>query len=404
MNSFDKYFRLIWLWSLGFFILAILTGFLFRLGLVTSLPAELSFSNIRHAHSHLMFFNWVVPIPMAFIARHLAKTSGQSMASLRFPVYFIMALGFLSYPFFLFYGYRPVQMGEASLPLSVILSGLVMIGWYWFMWIYLLKRKSSENTLPRLFYDAALLILGVSSLGAWGVAVFQFSGSENPLFSTALTHFFLAVFTEGWCLLAALGIFYDVLGIEKVAFPQNWLMAPVLLGVPLMFPFGMSAGMLTPSLLIAARIGSAMVLAGLVFNLWVLMNQRLSALLKVIVCLLGLKILMQAGSAILPTSLWIGEHSLRILYLHLLLLGFVSLTFMAGLHRVYREINRSGLYLILFSVLLLIVSLVMLSRFWPHFLMPENPFKLVAWIAFLPVLAVSAEWVLLYQYHKFKSQ
>ena len=54
-------------------------------------------------------------------------------------------------------------------------------------------------------------MLVLSSFGAWGVALIQFGGIENPLYGTALTHFFLATFTEGWAVLMAVGLMYEYL-------------------------------------------------------------------------------------------------------------------------------------------------------------------------------------------------
>ncbi|MEX0905397.1 MAG: hypothetical protein WD604_10610 [Balneolaceae bacterium] len=395
ISSFDKTFRSIWLWSLGFFILAAFTGFLFRLGMLMPLPFELV--NIRHAHSHLMFFNWITPIPMAFIARHLVKHAPESATSFRNCIYTTMAFGFAAYPFFLMYGYRPVGFGDTSLPLSVILSGVVMICWYWFMIIYLKNRKKTKIELPSVFYDAALVMLGISSLGAWGIAVFQFSGVHNPMFSTALTHFFLTTFTEGWCILAALGIIVDVSGLESLPVPATWLTAPVLLGVPLMFPFGMSAGLITDALLISARTGALLVAAGLSLNFYVLFRNSGKNIWVIVLVLLGLKIITQFGAAILPSSLWIGEHGLRIFYLHLLLLGFASLAFFTGFHQLLKNNTYTSLYILYMAVVLLLLSLLMLSGYWPASLLPDNLMVFITSIAILPVLAAIVEWISIYK-------
>ena len=399
MNPFEHSFRTVWLWSLSLFILAAFTGFLFRLGMNIPLPFDLVLPNVRHAHSHLMFFSWVTPVPMAFIARYVVNQAPQAAGRFRTCIYTVMALGFAAFPFFLMNGYRPVSLGDAQLPLSVIFSGLVMIGWYWFIIIYLKHRRCIRPSLPSFFYDGALIMLAVSSLGAWGVAVFQFSNVDNPMFSTALTHFFLTTFTEGWCILSALGIIADVNNIQTTPFSGSWLIAPIVLGVPLMFPFGMSPGLLTSTLLVSARAGAFLVAAGLTLNLFVLSRQIKTNLWIFILILLGIKTLMQFGSSILPSSIWMGEHGLRILYLHLLLLGFASLTFFTGWHQRYSSVSHTGLFLLYASVVILLLSLVMLSGFWPSFLIPGNLLVVITTIAILPVFASIWEWIIQFRHN-----
>jgi hypothetical protein len=394
--NFEKSFRVIWLWSLFFFILAALTGFIYRYGLFHSLPAELSLNNIRHAHSHLMFFNWVTPVPMIFITGFIVKNRPEIAIRFKKSIYAILIIGCTSYPFFLMYGYRPMFIGSAELPFSVILSGLIMIAWYWYAWMYLKYRRLGEAGLPRIFYDAALLMLVISSLGAWGVAVYQFGNIENLLISTALTHFFLAVFTGGWCVLSALGIIYQIMGIQQVNISESWLIAPIVLGVPLTFPFGMPAGLLTNQLLMTASLGGFLIAIGLSANLYVLFIHIKKYPIwwwKVVLNLLGAKTLMILGGALLPFMFWIGEHGLRVLYLHVLLLGFVSLTYFGAWHTLYPKLNKNGFKILTLSILLLLIILLISSGFIPPDWLPGWHFRALLWISLLPAAAAIWEWV-----------
>lgn len=394
--NFEKSFRLIWLWSLFFFVLAALTGFMYRYGLFHSLPVELSLNNIRHAHSHLMFFNWATPVPMMFIAGYLVKNRPEIAITFKKSIYAILIIGFASYPFFLMYGYRPMFIGSAELPFSVMLSGLIMIAWYWYTWIYLKYRHLGESGLPRIFYDAALLMLVISSLGAWGVAVYQFGNIENLLMSTALTHFFLAVFTGGWCVLSALGIIYQILGIQRVSIHESWLVAPIVLGVPLTFPFGMPVDLLTNQLLVAASLGGFLIVTGLTANLYVLFSRINDYPIwwwKVVLNLLGANTLMLLGGALLPFMLWIGEHGLRVLYLHILLLGFVSITYFGAWHTMHPKLNKGGFKILTLSILLLLAMLLISSGLIPPGWLPDWHFRALLWISLLPAAAAIWEWV-----------
>ena len=103
----------LWKISLGCFILAALTGFLYRLGMVGWLPAlwGLGLGNIRHAHSHLMFFGWAVPFPLVILLNYLVSKVDDRATGviwMRYSLTVALLFGILSYPFFLLYGYRPV--------------------------------------------------------------------------------------------------------------------------------------------------------------------------------------------------------------------------------------------------------------------------------------------------------
>jgi hypothetical protein len=207
MPDRDPLFYNVYRFSLLSFILAAATGALFRYGLIYPLPEVLALDNIRHAHTHLMFFNWISPPAMAWMATRL-KGSGANLpvSSIRNCLYSMLFLGFLSYPFFLFFGYGPVELGFTTLPLSAIISGLIMFTWYWYAALYFLYRKKTKTSLAFDIFDGALIALLVSSMGAWGVSATQFFDGLNALIPSALTYFFLNVFTEGWAVLAAIGI------------------------------------------------------------------------------------------------------------------------------------------------------------------------------------------------------
>lgn len=388
-----------WIWqaSLACFILAGITGFLYRLGLTGIELWGLSLENIRHAHSHLMFFGWAVPLPMYFTIRKLAGEQGESGANILMVrmAQASLFLGLAAYPFFLLYGYRPVPVASLDVPLSVILSGLVMICWYGFMGGYLQERKRIEPDAAIAFYDASLVMLFISSLGAWGVAVVQFLGVQNPLFGKALTHFFLATFTEGWVVLVLLGLLYDRLKISKdeVSVASGLLVGFILLGAPLTFPYGISEGLLTPKLLLTVRIGGMLAAGGLAFNLYLIFRRAAAGFAwywKIILLLLSLKTIAQLSASVLPANFWMSDHGLRIFYLHLLLLGAFSLGLFAVLHSYFEA--QKGLTGLTISVLLVLLSLVLLTPLWPASWIAVWQFYFLAGIAILPSLAATYYW------------
>ena len=298
----------------------------------------------------------------------------------------MMILGFLSWPFFLFFGYRPVPIGSADLPVAAMLSGLVMITWYWFGILYYKARQSMKSSsLSVMLFDGALAALVVSSLGAWGVSAYQFSSLESPLISKALTSFFLGVSTEGWVMLGVLGILWS--GMEKPNLnikKKGGYWIPVLFGSLLIFPFSLDQSIITPLMFYSAKAGLLLIVVGLSSNLFGLMRSSFAAsgIGRVILLLLGLKILFLAG-ALLPTGIWTGEHGLRILYLHLVLLGFGT----TGLITAFYPATATAIkWSYVSAMAAVLITLGMFSGYWPSIFIPQHLVYWLAVAALLPVL------------------
>lgn len=392
MKSINNQYNRIWKLSILSFLIAAFTGFIYRVGMLYPLPGSMDLVNIRHAHSHLMFFNWISPPIMVWMASVLAgQKRDLNHKAFKSCLYTMMGLGFLSYPFFLLYGYRSVSLGQANLPIAAIISGLIMVTWYWFAWLYYQHRKRKISDLSLNLFDGALTTLLISSLGAWGVSVFQFSGIHNPLFSSALTHFFLAVFTEGWAILGVLGIIWNYMKLQPRSIPTGWLWQPLLIGSMLIFPFSLTQSLVTPIMLLSAKVGLGMIILSFVLHLYIFLKSKkfTGFVWKTILVLIGLKILFQAVAA-LPIDLWPAEHGLRILYLHLILLGIVSIS----IFRIFSFRDHSmGVQIFTVSVVLVIGSLFLISGYSPNRLTPDKPYQIVMYIAFLPVFP--AAWILL---------
>jgi len=375
----------IWQLSLFSFLVAAFTGFLYRYGLFYPLPGDLGFANIRHAHSHLMFFNWITPPLLSWMVAALGDGENEKTpAGFKPCLYTMIGLGFLSYPLFLLFGYHAVPVASLRLPLAAIISGLVMITWYWFAVLWYVNRRQSSNRPALVFFDAALVTLLISSLGAWGVSVFQFTDIDNPLFATSMTHFFLGVFTEGWVTLGVLGLIWDRAEVPASELRSGWLWNPILFGSMLVFPFSLNRALLTPSMLIAAYAGLILISISLILNLRLMYRHNIfhTFLLKTT----GLLLTIKAAAliiAVMPVDIWPGEQGVRILYLHIHLLGIASLTLIDRFHPLQDRLAKIVFSLCVLSVLL---TLAMISGYWPAWLMPPGVYTWVTVAALLPLL------------------
>lgn len=378
-------FHRIWQLSLLSFIMAALTGFLFRYAMLYPVHESLNLANIRHAHSHLMFLNWICPpIMIWMILDFTDKMSPSKKQSFKICFYVMLFLGFLSFPFFLFYGYQSVPLGSANLPLAAIISGLVMITWYWFAWLYFSLKKIGAVSIPRLLFEGALLALLISSLGAWGVSIFQFTAVDSPLISSAMTHFFLSVFTEGWAVLGILGIIWaNIKTPDHVQF-KGWLWMPILFGSMMIFPFSLTQSLITPAMLYTAYAGVILIVIALSLNVYLLFNAGAFSgfIWKTVLILLAIKILFKIA-AILPFDIWPGEHGLRVLYLHLLLLGIITIVLFERFQPLSKPLFKN---LFVISALLVILSLVLISGYWPPAWAPPDIYFWIMIISVLPAI------------------
>src|SRR5699024_5036746 len=324
----------IWQLSLGCFILAALTGMLYRVSMLGVPNGGLSLKNIRHAHSHLMFFGWAVPFPSYILWTHIQKgynTGHLGFQWMKVGIYGEMIAGLLAYPFFLLYGYQTVPVWAASLPIAAMLSGMVMLFWYVYIFGYCKKRQYLDARI-RPLSDAALLLLFICSLGAWGIAPVQLFGAGKQLLMSGILHFFLSSFTEGWVVLILLYILTDHL-FKKELIHDSVPIIPLIfiaLGAPLTFPFGMPEYLLSPLLLVIARLGGLFSAIGLLWILVFLLRRgsQWSFFWECTAGLLAFKAVMQFIASTAPATLWMRDHGLQIFYLHTLLLGALSLTFL----------------------------------------------------------------------------
>ncbi len=390
-----------WLWrsAIAFFTIAGLTGVFFRMGVLGSDTFGLSLQNIRHAHSHLMFFGWAGFLPFLIAMQTEVSDLPEKEVSLqKYALWAIIILSPITYFFFLLWGYHPVAIGDAQLPLAAIFSSFVMIAWYVFAYGFWSSKFEKPNAyLP--WFSVALLMLLVSSLGAWGVGLLQFFGVQNALLSKAMTHFFLGSFTEGWVVLIVVGMIVQSLKLQSrnFHFSLSTIRIMIAFGAPLTFAYGIPGSLLTTELLWSARAGGIISsIALLVFTLGAFTGLgRKKSIWVLPLLLLGVKGLIQLLISVFPNELWLTDHNLRILYLHILLLGAFTIAGFGWIH-VHFQASRMSFNLMAYSCLVVLTTLVLPTNLFPGVMKGIWIFYVAAIAAFLPVIAAIYQLVLLF--------
>ncbi len=388
-----------WTAALIAFTIAGGTGALFRWGLLGFPLAGLQPVNIRHAHSHLMYFGWATPALMLLIGTLLARHTGRvGPLFVRFAG-IAVAGGLLAYVPFLLFGYSPVRIGNARIPVATIVAALNMLVWYAFILHYLRLTRGISRPLWVRLWDASLVFMVLASLGAWGRALLVAMKVTDPFWENALVHLFLIAFSDGWFVLALLGVLYALLPAEiSQTRRAQWATWSVLVGLPLTFLLGVPLELTPPTWRYLAGIAGIMVGLGLLLHLTVLVPQ-VSPLWRVPLAFLALKAVGEIGVSVPALARWAEANALRIPYLHWLLLGFVTLGLVMAADEVWQLKQRNWLWGWTLSVLAMELSLLPLTGLWPSPWRGMWTMQAAAWGA-LPVVLVALGHAVHFLWHR----
>ena len=367
-DNANKWFW-VWLSALGLFILAGSTGALMRFGLLVGFPWGLQYTNVRHAHSHLMYFGWVTPALMGLILVWLPRVTKRSLSphhhkQFRIVIIIVLLLAVAAYSAFMVWGYRPASIGDLRLPISTIIASFNMLAWYAFIFVYWRATKGLERKRPVRLWDAALAFLVLASLGAWGIAITVIFDMRDPIISAALTHLFLDTFSEGWFVLALLGLAYAV---NPNASNHPWASKSeslLIMGLPVVFLLTIPVTSLPPFVRLIASIGGLMVGIGLWGNIIVLW-QNCSKAWRLPLIFLAIKATTGLAITVPALAQWADASLLRVSYLHWLLLGFVTLGLVMVAQTTWGEAQVPARRWLNLAVVLLILTLIPLTALWP---------------------------------------
>jgi hypothetical protein len=384
-----------WLIALGSFILAGATGAWLRFGLLYGFPEGIFYTNVRHAHSHFMYFGWVTPALMALIGAHILRS--EALAAWRQAVQrrllvvigFTFGLALLAFFAFLFYGYQAAEIGGRRLPLAVIASSLNMLAWYAFAAVYWHATWRLPRHHALRLWDLALVFLILASLGAWGLALARPLQLTELVWSLALAQLFLDLFAGGWFVLALLGLAYAALPAAAHRRAAQWGEGLLMIGLPVIFLLNVPADMLPASVRLVAGLGGILVGIGLLANVWALWpaaRARGLSTWRVPIVFLGIKAVALLVLSVPAGALWAESMALKVSYLHWLLLGFVSLGLVAAVADAWGARAVTGWQWLTAAVLLLFVSLIPLTRLWPLDWSGRWTVVFAAWVALGPVV------------------
>lgn len=345
-------------WSLFNLWIVSFLGVLMRFKIIFPLP-WFDQRNILHAHSHFAFAGWVTQALFCLMIDQLGRhrSLDQSKYSRLLLANQLTAFGMLlSFPFT---GYGL---------LSIIFSTLSIFVTYWFAWVFW-KDIRSVPSMHKAgnWFRAALFFLVISSLGPYYLAYMMATHQVQSNAYLASVYYYLHFQYNGWFFFACMGLLVQRLSQWGVWQDRRHVifLSFALSCLPAYF---LSALWLPIPLLIY---GLVVIAVGLQLTGWAGLLKLLARTKEAILSHTGkteralfvfsaiacsIKLLLQAGSVIPSLSkLAFGFRPIVIGYLHLVLLGVISLFILAmathaGLLQQNNRVN-AGLRLFVVAVI-----------------------------------------------------
>lgn len=333
-------------WSLCNLLLVAALGVLMRaFPFLDAFP--LAYKNVLHGHSHFAFGGWVMPLLLALIlkafpqlAASVATRHWRNISILLMASAYGMVLAF------------PLQ-GYA--PAAIFFATLSIVAGYYLAWVVWKALRHLPRTTGHRFLSAGLLYLSLASFGPFLTGPFKAMGLQfSPLYYNAI-YGYLHFMYNGWFAFAVLALLYQY--IDAGSCNNNGKSVYRLMHAACVPTYFLSVLWTEPHAVfyVLGGVGGLLQVVALFYLLkdvkglqWPRGRWLLQLSLGALVC----KHLLQLASAVpVVAAMAAANRGFVIAYLHLVLLGFVSLFMLAALLRhgllVLNRESRSGLYLFL---------------------------------------------------------
>jgi hypothetical protein len=344
-----------------FLLLAVTLSYVVATGLGVIMRFELlgfgtgvEFDHLLHAHSHTLYFGWA-GLGILILAIGLLPT--WSAAHLRTAMFLALLLPGILFGFLAF-GYNPV---------TIAISTLVMLGWYLAAWQWWRDARALTR-LEFKFLRAGFGYLLGSSLGIWTLAFLQASETGTELSETLAIHAFLLGFAW-FIVLSVVGLIVAHAPRLDLKLDEAALRRALFWWIPLAivtFPLGVVGGPEVDWLGPVARVaGIALLYPAWLFarSLWTgAAANTLRASWRMVATWFGGAALATAAAGVFGSEILraAGRQGV-VIYLHVLLVGFVSASLFTLLTEVDLQRTLKAHHL---SLGLMILGLIAVALGW----------------------------------------
>ena len=337
--------------QLSFFnlLLVALLGVLLRsFPFLQSFP--LSYKNVLHGHSHFAFGGWIMPVLFALVLRFFPectqKVSYQHWRNIAVLLLFSAYGMLLSFPI---QGYKAVSIFFSTLSVAA--------GFYLTIVVWQALRRV-QTTVSTLFLRWGVVYLTLSAIGPFATGPLISMGYQgSPLYHNAV-YFYLHFQYNGWFTFAVLALLYRLM--EQNGGTINNKVVFLLLNATCLPTYFLSILWNQPNMVFNI-VGGLSALIQLLAFFYLLKDIKtyaksfkIGGLFTLVLIAYFLKLVLQLISTF-PSIALLAYHNRNfvIAYLHLVLLGFISLFAIAAIIHTYKIKWRGhlkiGIALFLFS-------------------------------------------------------
>ncbi|GAA4734362.1 hypothetical protein [Flavisolibacter ginsenosidimutans] len=297
------------------------------------------YKNLLHGHSHFAFGGWILPVLIALVMKAFPELTGR-IAAKHWRTISVLTLlsAYGMLVFFPLYGYKGI---------SIFFSTLSIAATVYFAVVVWRAVKGQSLTVAHRFLIWGLIYAVVSSLGPFATVPLIVTGKQGTPLYFDLIYFYLHFQYNGFFTFIVLALLYRNLQTKstKVFRLMNLACVPA---------YALSVLWHQPSFVfnIIGGVAAVLQLAALYF-LWLDVKKTgLSILLSFSLCAFALKIFLQAAGAFPAVAVMAYDvRNFVIAYLHLVLLGFISMSVFAAIAKSIeqKKLFRFGIGLFLFS-------------------------------------------------------
>jgi hypothetical protein len=302
---------------------------------------------LLYAHSHFAFDGWVALALMALMVNYLQQQS----TDINYKKYHWILLAHCLSAYGMFFSF--ILEGYAFF--SITFSTLsIFISYFFIFYLWRDLNKAEEKPGVSKWFKAALVLWGLSSLGAFTLAYLMANNIKVQDYYFGAIYFFLHFQYNGWFLFACFGLLFSYLyktaGLPAIAPGKNLFIVMVVTVAPAYFLSILWLKL--PKLLIwIADISGVMQLLVLFYfirlfpvlkktipNKFAKITRYLWAMASIAFCI---KVILQMLSIIpLLSHYAFGFRPVVIGYLHLSFLGIISFFILGYINQILSEIHR----------------------------------------------------------------
>ena len=310
-------------------------GVVLRYKIAFSLP-WVDQKNLLQSHSHFAFAGWLTQLLMTLVVRYLNK-HGIEQALLRYK-WVLIANGVTAYGMLVTFPFEGYGL------FSIIFSTLsIFVSYAFAVMVFYDAHKLKKGTASMASIKASVAFNAISSIGAFSLAYMMATHNHHERLYLMAIYFFLHFQYNGWFFFASMGLLFDILSDLKHRSGKQWVAFRSFFYSCFPAYFLSVLWLKLPVIIYSVVVLSAFIQLIAWIILWPQLREwsrkvntenRTGFWLLVLSALaFTIKLLLQAGSTHPSLSqLAFGFRPIVIGYLHLVLLGVISIFLLAYIY------------------------------------------------------------------------